>query len=187
VLFAPGGGRSRQNPRNRRVAARLQAAGLGTLLFEFPTEQETAVRRNSGTIPLLAERLVDVSQWARAEQQLPIGWYGSGTGAAAVLMAAAEAPALVEAIVSRGGRPGLAGNALGLVRAPTLLIVGAKDLDVLERNREALTLLHCDKALQLVPGSGHLLDEGNTLDRVATLACHWFVRHLAGIGKHCWR
>ena len=186
ILFAHGSGSSRQSPRNQLVATRLRRAGLGTFLFDLLTETESATRSKRFDIPLLAERLLDATRWIRPEfGDLPVGWFGASTGAAAALVAAAQAPGEVGAIVSRGGRPDLAGEALGAVRAPTLLIVGANDTEVLELNREALTLLAGSKALQIIHGAGHLFEEGNTLDVVADYARHWFVRHLAGIGRHC--
>ena len=186
ILFAHGSGSTRESPRNRRVAAKLRSAGLGTLLFDLLTETEAARRRKTFEIPLLAERLLDATSWARSEcDGLPMGWFGASTGAAAALLAAAQAPELAEAIVSRGGRPDLAGEALRSVRVPTLLIVGANDIEVLDLNRQALTRLAGPKALQIVPGAGHLFEEGNSLDLAADYARHWFVRHLAGIGRHC--
>jgi pimeloyl-ACP methyl ester carboxylesterase len=160
---------------------------LGTLLFNLLTDREAAVRRNSFDIPLLADRLVAATRWSRAElEEFPIGWFGASTGAAAALVAAALEPDLAGAIVSRGGRPDLAGVALPRVTAPTLLIVGSEDAEVLDLNREACLLLQCPKALQVVQGAGHLFEEGNTLDQAAEYARHWFVRHLAGMGQH-WR
>lgn len=185
IVFAHGSGSSRESPRNQRVAARMRKAGLGTLLFDLLTEAESAGRRKTFEIPLLAERLLDATHWARSEcDGVPLGWFGASTGAAAALLAAAQAPDLVAAIVSRGGRPDLAGDALALVKVPTLLIVGANDTDVLELNRQALQRLAGPKALQIIHGAGHLFEEGNTLEVAADYARHWFVRHLAGIGRH---
>lgn len=186
ILFAHGSGSSRESPRNRGVATRLRRAGLGTLLFDLLTETESATRRKTFDIPLLAERLLDATRGIRSEYgDLPLGWFGASTGAAAALVAAAEVPGEVGAIVGRGGRPDLAGEALVAVRAPTLLIVGANDTEVLELNRRALTLLAGPKALQIIHGAGHLFEEGNSLVVAADFASHWFVRHLAGIGRHC--
>jgi putative phosphoribosyl transferase len=185
VLFAHGSGSGRDSPRNRRVSARLRSAGLGTLLFDLLTDAESARRRNVFEIPLLAERLLTATRWIRSEHEgLPLGWFGASTGAAAALQAAAEEPELVEAIVSRGGRPDLAEN-LSSVRVPTLLIVGENDTEVLELNRQAMMKLQGPRALQIIAGAGHLFEEGNSLEVVADYARHWFVRHLAGIGRHC--
>ena len=186
VLFAHGSGSTRESPRNRRVAAKLRSAGLGTLLFDLLTETESVVRHRVFDIPLLAERLLDATRWACSEcDGLPMGWFGASTGAAAALLAAARAPDLARAIVSRGGRPDLAGEELSLIRIPTLLIVGGNDTEVLELNRRALSRLAGPKALQVIPGAGHLFEEGNSLEVAADYARHWFVRHLAGMGRHC--
>jgi dienelactone hydrolase len=185
VLFVHGSGSTRESPRNRRVALRLKSAGLGALLFDLLTPREAESRGNRFDITLLAERLLEASRWIRAEYPaLPIGWFGASTGAAAALVAAALAPRMTDAIVARGGRPDLAGAALRQVRVPTLLIVGGNDLEVLELNRQALHGLSCDKAMRVIPNAGHLFEEGNALDLAADYARHWFVRHLAGIGRH---
>jgi pimeloyl-ACP methyl ester carboxylesterase len=188
VLFAHGSGSSRFSPRNQRVAARLHHAGFATLLFDLLTTQEDAVdmytTRLRFDIPMLANRLVRVTDWvdrqAVATNGLPIGYFGASTGAAAALIAATERPELVHAIVSRGGRPDLAGGALRRVTAPTLLIVGGEDAPVIEMNRLAYADLRAPmKRLELVPGATHLFEERGALERVADLASDWFDRHLA--------
>jgi putative phosphoribosyl transferase len=162
------------------VASVLQEARLGTLLFDLLSESEAADRRNVFDIELLAERLLAAARWVRSDPAIPkcrVGLFGASTGAAAALVAAARDPAIA-AVVSRGGRPDLAGAALGRVRAPTLLIVGGDDVEVLELNRGALAQLKCDKDLAVVPGATHLFEEPGTLERAARLAKEWFVRHL---------
>ncbi|MDR7554596.1 MAG: dienelactone hydrolase family protein [Armatimonadota bacterium] len=185
VLFAHGSGSSRWSPRNRHVARVLQQAGLGTLLFDLLTAAEEAedvrTARLRFDIPLLARRLLAATAWARADprtRHLPIGYFGASTGAAAALVAAAQRPEDVAAIVSRGGRPDLAADVLDRVRAPTLLIVGGRDLAVLELNRQALAALQAESELAIVPGAGHLFEEPGALDEVARLAAGWFRRHL---------
>jgi len=181
VLFAHGSGSSRLSPRNTYVARALQTAGLGTLLFDLLSDAEADDRRRVFDIPLLAERLLAAAQWAEHRtrgERLPIGFFGASTGAAAALVAAARAPMPVGAVVSRGGRPDLAGESLPEVRAPTLLIVGGDDTDVLALNREALAELTCEKALEIVPGASHLFEEPGALDWVIDLARSWFTRHL---------
>jgi pimeloyl-ACP methyl ester carboxylesterase len=181
VVFAHGSGSSRHSPRNRFVAEVLQKRRLATLLLDLLTADEADDRRRVFDIPLLAERLAEAIDWCRAEPRLkvlPLGLFGASTGAAAALVAAAAQPAAVAAVVSRGGRPDLAGGALPRVRAPTLLIVGGDDEVVLQLNREAQARLHCDAQLQVVPGATHLFEEPGTLEAVATLAADWFVRHL---------
>lgn len=182
VVFAHGSGSSRLSPRNNYVAQRLFDAGLGTLLFDLLTEEESLDRANVFDIGLLAERLLDAIRWVGALDQaagLGIGLFGASTGAAACLVAAAEAPE-VRAIVSRGGRPDLAHQALARVTAPTLLIVGGNDPEVLDLNRSALAMLRCTKALEVVPGATHLFEEPGTLDAVVALATRWFLTHLRG-------
>ena len=186
VVFAHGSGSSRFSPRNRFVADVLEQAGLATLLIDLLTREEEAVdeltRHHRFDIGLLAERLVAASDWVRKQpktQHLPIGYFGASTGAGAALVAAAERPDLVKAIVSRGGRPDLAGPALPLVEAPTLLIVGGRDEVVIELNRHAFNQLRCEKRLEVVPGATHLFEEPGTLEQVARLARDWFVRYLA--------
>jgi putative phosphoribosyl transferase len=185
VLFAHGSGSSRHSPRNRRVAGVLRRAGIGTLLMDLLTEAEEAADARTGhlrfDIPLLAERVVAATDWLRDEpttQDLPVGYFGASTGAAAALVAAGEHQEIVRAVVSRGGRPDLAGPALGRVRVPTLLIVGGSDATVLGMNREALDQLRVEKALEIVPGAGHLFEEPGALEAVAELAVAWFGRHL---------
>jgi putative phosphoribosyl transferase len=188
VLFAHGSGSSRLSPRNRYVAAMLQRAPLATLLIDLLTPEEEEAERFTRhlrfDIGLLAGRLEGVTHWltgAPDTQQLPIGYFGASTGAAAALVAAASEPDAVGAVVSRGGRPDLAGNALPHVRAPTLLIVGGADSEVEELNREALQLLATEKRLEIVPGATHLFEEPGTLERAAELARDWFVAHLRAV------
>ena len=181
VLFAHGSGSSRASPRNRFVAGVLEDAGLGTLLFDLLTPAEDRDYATRFDIPLLTTRLLAAAHWAsaqRATASLPLGYFGASTGAAAALAAAAVGKPSVEAVVSRGGRPDLAGAALARVRAPTLLIVGGDDTEVLALNREALAQLACEKSLSVVPGATHLFEEPGTLDQVAAAAAAWFVRFL---------
>ena len=185
VLFAHGTGSSRHSPRNRYVASVLRDGGLATLLLDLLTEEEEAIdlrtRHLRFDIDLLAERLVAVTDWLRqrpATGSLSIGYFGASTGAGAALVAAARRPDAVGAVVSRGGRPDLASNALPAVRAPTLLIVGSYDLPVIEMNREALAELRVEKELTIVPGATHLFEEPGTLEQVARLARQWFEHHL---------
>jgi putative phosphoribosyl transferase len=181
VIFAHGSGSSRLSPRNVQVAAALAAARLGTLLFDLLTEPEAADRGNVFDIPLLAGRLVAATRWAQREhalQTLPVGYFGASTGAAAALCAAADMGARIGAVVSRGGRPDLAGSRLGEVTAPTLLIVGGADEAVLELNELALGALRCTKALAVVPGATHLFEEPGALEQVAASAVRWFAEHL---------
>ncbi|GIW73258.1 MAG: DeoR family transcriptional regulator [Planctomycetota bacterium] len=190
VLFAHGSGSSRHSPRNRFVAQALNRAGLGTLLFDLLTPAEG--RRDELTrelrfdIELLARRLVGAIDWASHEQStrgLALGLFGASTGAAAALIAAAERPALVRAVVSRGGRPDLAAAALGRVQAPTLLIVGGEDRPVIALNRQASEQMRCEHQLSIVPGAGHLFEEPGALEQVAQLAAAWFARHLGGASQ----
>ena len=181
VLFAHGSGSSRLSPRNTFVAEALQRAGLATLLFDLLTETEAASRANVFDIKLLAERLDQAATWVgdcAAGRRLPLGFFGASTGAAAALVAAATRND-VRAIVSRGGRPDLAANALTKVTAPTLLIVGGDDPEVLALNRAAYRQLHCERRLDVVPGATHLFEEPGTLESVITLARAWFLQHLA--------
>jgi dienelactone hydrolase len=180
VLFAHGSGSSRLSPRNIFVAEALQRAGVATLLFDLLTDQEAANRANVFDIPLLADRLDQAATWlstTAAGRDLPIGFFGASTGAAAALVAAAGRQD-VRAIVSRGGRPDLAGDALEKVAAPTLLIVGGHDPDVLDLNRAAYRRLCCKRQLEVVPGATHLFEEPGTLRSVVTLARVWFLKHL---------
>ena len=186
VLFAHGSGSSRLSPRNRYVAQLLNQARLATLLVDLLTAQEEAIDLRTARlrfdIGLLAERLVGATDWLLEHPQtreLQIGYFGASTGAAAALVAAAERLDEVAAIVSRGGRPDLAGPRLPQVRAPTLLIVGGNDVQVIELNRAAFAQLRCEKQLVIVPGATHLFEEPGALDEVARLAREWFQRYLA--------
>lgn len=179
VVFAHGSGSSRHSPRNRRVAEYLNGRGLGTLLFDLLTEDEAADRANVFDIALLGERLAAAVDWTgRARPGAGIGLFGASTGAAAALWAAADRTE-VSGVVSRGGRPDLAGDRLALVSAPTLLIVGGRDETVLALNRAALARLRCEAALEVVPGAGHLFEEPGALDLVCRLAANWFTSHQA--------
>jgi putative phosphoribosyl transferase len=185
VLFAHGSGSSRHSPRNRFVAQGLRQGGLATLLIDLLSASEEAVdlrtRQHRFDINLLAERLVGVVDWLLQEprtRELKIGLFGASTGAAAALVAAAERPKEVWAVVSRGGRPDLAGPALSGVVAPTLLIVGGDDLPVIDLNRLALEELTAEKAIEIVPGAGHLFEESGALERVVELSRAWLTRHL---------
>lgn len=180
VLFAHGSGSSRKSPRNRMVAGVLQRAGLATLLFDLLTPLEALDRANVFDIDLLAHRLLEAIGRVQEEpnlRDLPLGLFGASTGAAAALLAAAAEPA-VRAVVSRGGRPDLAGEALGRVRSPTLLIVGGRDEPVLELNRMAAGRLAGPHRLVIVPGATHLFEEPGALEQVAALARDWFTEHL---------
>ncbi|WP_372623029.1 dienelactone hydrolase family protein [Falsiroseomonas sp.] len=183
ILFAHGSGSGRLSPRNRQVAGALNHAGLATLLFDLLTEDEAADRRNVFDIGLLAQRLGDAMEFIAghpATADLPLGLFGASTGAAAALVAAAARPADVGAIVSRGGRPDLAGEAsLARVAAPTLLIVGGEDREVLELNARARSRMTCATELAVVPGASHLFEEPGALERVGRLAAAWFLRWLA--------
>ncbi len=181
VIFAHGSGSSRHSPRNRTVARMLNDAGLATLLFDLLSESESAQRELVFDIALLADRLQEVTQWAlqdHATRNLPIGYFGASTGAAAALRATAEVGAAVHAVVSRGGRPDLARDHLAGVRAPTLLIVGSLDRDVLELNRRAAARLGCPHSLAVVEGATHLFEEEGALESVARLAADWFETYL---------
>jgi putative phosphoribosyl transferase len=182
VLFAHGSGSSRSSPRNVHVAGVLHESWIGTLLFDLLTEQEAADRVNVFDVGLLADRLVAAVRLMAMDPltaSLPIGLFGASTGAAAAILAAAREPR-VAAVVSRGGRVDMAGPWLRRVQAPTLLLVGAHDENVLALNREALEELDCPKQLVVVRGAGHLFEEPGTLEEVATLASEWFARHLGG-------
>lgn len=181
VLFAHGSGSGRFSPRNNFVARALRDAGFATLLFDLLTEEEAQDRANVFDIPLLAERLSMATAWTKQHADtasLPIGYFGASTGAAATLVAAASAAGSISAIVSRGGRPDLAGDALRRVTAPTLLIVGGADVTVLRLNRAALAKLHCEKHLAVVPNATHLFEEPGALETVVDLAGGWFAQHL---------
>jgi dienelactone hydrolase len=185
VLFAHGSGSSRHSPRNQFVARTLNSADLGTLLFDLLTPEEEALdvhtREHRFNIDLLAERLVHATKWARQQEEmrdLRIGYFGSSTGGAAALVAAAELPQDVGAAVSRGGRPDLAGDALPKVQAPTLLIVGGNDDIVIELNEMARDQMRCEVKLEIIPGATHLFEEPGALEQVAKLASDWFVNHI---------
>lgn len=181
VVFAHGSGSSRHSPRNRYVATMLNESGLATLLFDLLTVEEESDRANVFDISMLARRLMGVTHWLRTESDLahlPIGYFGASTGAGAALWAAAELTTDIAAVVSRGGRPDLAGHRLAEVTAPTLLIVGGRDDVVLDLNRLALAQLRCENRLVVVPGATHLFEEPGTLRVAAEAAREWFVSHL---------
>lgn len=181
IIFAHGSGSSRFSPRNTYVARELVASGFATLLFDLLNDEEAEDRRNVFDIPLLGARVAEaIAGTSRMDQlrDLPIGLFGASTGAAAALVAAAQEPGRVAAVVSRGGRPDLAAEALREVRAPTLLIVGGLDDDVLELNCEAQRLLRCESQLEVVPGATHLFEEPGTLEQVVVKAAAWFTRYV---------
>jgi pimeloyl-ACP methyl ester carboxylesterase len=183
VIFAHGSGSSRCSPRNQRAAARLQRARFATILFDLLTEEEGEDRRKVFDVKLLGDRVLDAIEWARDDERvssLPIGLFGASTGAAAALLAAAAAPAAVRAIVSRGGRPDLAGAALQLVRAPTLLIVGSEDREVRVMNANAATWLSCEHRVATIAGATHLFEEPGAMEQALDLAADWFGGHLNG-------
>jgi len=191
VLFAHGSGSSRHSPRNQFVARTLNDGGLATLLFDLLTLEEEAIdtytREHRFNIGLLAERLVHATKWAKRQEQtrdLQLGYFGSSTGAAAALIAAAEISDDVGAVVSRGGRPDLAGDALPKVQAPTLLIVGGNDDIVIELNEMARDQMRCEVKLEIVPGATHLFEEPGALEKVAELASDWFVNHIGAKSAH---
>lgn len=182
VLFSHGSGSSRLSPRNHFVARLLHRSDIGTLLFDLLTEKEDIEYRTRFNIPLLTERLVRTTRWLikkRKGKELSIGYFGASTGAAAALEAAVRLPAEIHAVVSRGGRPDLAIESLPFVKAPSLLIVGGLDSEVIELNQLAYDRLVCRKELVIVPGATHLFEESGTLEQVANLADRWFIRHLA--------
>jgi putative phosphoribosyl transferase len=185
VLFAHGSGSSRHSPRNQFVARTLNDVGLATLLFDLLTQEEEAIdtqtRELRFNIHLLAERLVHATKWAKQQEEtrdLRIGYFGSSTGGAAALVAAVDLPQDIGAVVSRGGRPDLAGEALPKVKAPTLLIVGGNDDVVIELNEQARARMRCEVKLEIVPGATHLFEEAGALEQVAKLANDWFLLHL---------
>jgi putative phosphoribosyl transferase len=185
VLFVHGSGSSRHSPRNQFVARTLNNAGLATLLFDLLTPEEELVDMRTAElrfdIGLLAERLVHATKWASEQAQtrdLRVGYFGSSTGGGAALVAAAELPNHVDAVVSRGGRPDLAGDALPKVKAPTLLIVGSEDRVVIDLNEEARAQMRCQVKIDIVPGASHLFEEPGALEQVAKLASNWFTRYL---------
>ena len=189
VLFAHGSGSSRHSPRNQFVAGTLNQAGLGTLLFDLLTPEEELVDARTAehrfNIRLLAERLVYATIWAKQQPQarnLRIGYFGSSTGGGAALVAAAQLPDDVDAVVSRGGRPDLAGEFLPEVKAATLLIVGGEDDVVIELNEKARAQMRCEVKIEIIPGATHLFEEPGALERVAKLASEWFLLHAAGRG-----
>jgi putative phosphoribosyl transferase len=189
VLFAHGSGSGRHSARNRQVAQRLQRAGIATLLFDLLTVQEEQVdlqtREHRFDIPLLTRRMQEATAWASAQPELsnlPIGFFGASTGSAAALIAAARLGEKISALVSRGGRPDLAGPAaLAAVTAPTLLIVGGADHGVIELNQQACDRLTCEKRLTIVPGATHLFEEPGALEQVSQMAALWFTRHMAHV------
>jgi len=185
VLFAHGSGSSRHSPRNQFVARTIREVGVGTLLFDLLTKQEEAVdirtRHLRFDIGLLAERLVDATNWIKTEpdtSHLVVGYFGSSTGAGAALVAAADVGEEIGAVVSRGGRPDLAGAALSQVESPTLLIVGSLDYPVIQMNKDAYQQLQCEKEMKIIPGATHLFEEPGKLEEVAHIAAGWFRRHL---------
>jgi putative phosphoribosyl transferase len=185
VLFAHGSGSSRYSPRNQFVARTLNNAGLGTLLFDLLTPEEGLIdartREHRFNIGMLAERLIHATNWAKQQQQtrnLRIGYFGSSTGGGAALVAAVELPQDVDAVVSRGGRPDLAGAALPKVQAPTLLIVGGEDDFVIELNEQARAQMQCEVKLEIIPGATHLFEEPGALEQIAKLAGNWFRDHI---------
>jgi putative phosphoribosyl transferase len=185
ILFAHGSGSSRHSPRNKFVARELNDSGLATLLLDLLTRREEAIDIQTAElrfdISLLAERLLAASKWVKRQRDLsalPVGYFGASTGAAAALVAAAQRPQDVAAVVSRGGRPDLAERSLSTVAAPTLLIVGGDDTEVIELNKQAYAKLRCEKELAIVPGAGHLFEEPGALVRVSELARKWFEEHL---------
>lgn len=182
VLFAHGSGSGRLSPRNQSVAAALQRGNTATLLFDLLDEEESEDRRKVFDIELLVERLQAAAAWARTQpgvSELPLGYFGASTGAAAALVAASRQGKSIGAVVSRGGRPDLAMEYLPAVQSPTLLIVGGDDDTVLELNRQALEALTCVKRLAIIPGATHLFPEPGALEQVAALASEWFLNHLA--------
>jgi dienelactone hydrolase len=191
VLFAHGSGSSRHSPRNRYVAGELQSSGLATVLVDLLTEQEERVDAQTGAlrfdIGLLAVRVIALTDWLIEHQPtagLRVGLFGASTGAAAALVAAAARPSSVATVVSRGGRPDLAGEFLRLVHQPTLLIVGERDHSVIELNRQAMKKLAGETRLEIVPGASHLFEEPGTLEQVAHLARDWFTRYLIPAGHN---
>jgi putative phosphoribosyl transferase len=191
VLFAHGSGSSRHSPRNQFVARILNDAGLATLLFDLLTQDEEAIdmqtREHRFNINLLADRLVHATKWAKQQPQtrdLRIGYFGSSTGGAAALVAAVDVPQDVGAVVSRGGRPDLAGEALPKVQAPTLLIVGGNDDIVIELNEQARDRMRCEVKLEIIPGATHLFEEPGALEKVAQLASDWFVKHIGSASSY---
>jgi putative phosphoribosyl transferase len=190
VLFAHGSGSSRHSPRNKSVAEVIRGGGIGTLLFDLLTREEEAAdiytRHLRFDIGMLADRLAAATRWLKGSEtiaNLPVGYFGASTGGGAALVAAAELGSDIAAVVSRGGRPDLAGDALSRVIAPTLLLVGEFDEPVIEMNKEALAKLNCEKKLQIIPGATHLFEEPGTLDQVARSAADWFKKYLQPVER----
>jgi len=188
VVFAHGSGSGRMSPRNQFVAAALDQRRLATLLIDLLTQDEELVDRRTGhlrfNVRMLAERLVKIADWVHGDEELnhlPIGLFGASTGGGAALIAAAKRPERFGAVVSRGGRPDLAGSWLRHVLAPTLLIVGGRDEPVIQMNEQAMAQMHAEVRLEIVPGATHLFEEPGTLERVAALAGQWFETHLGGV------
>ena len=186
VVFAHGSGSSRLSPRNQFVARALRQAGLGTLLFDLLTQAEEDLDVDTAelrfNIRLLSDRLIGATDWlteVEGAERMNVGYFGASTGAAAALIAAAERPDIVGAVVSRGGRPDMAGDTLPRVKAPTLLIVGGNDYPVIRMNEDALRRLNVEKKLEIVPGATHLFEEPGTLEKVAALARDWFIQYLS--------
>ncbi len=184
VVFAHGSGSSRHSSRNRHVAERLHGAGFGTVLLDLLTSDEEAADMRTGRhrfdVAMLGDRVIGAIDWLRGGDEAPIGLFGASTGAAAALIAAAARPDEVTAVVSRGGRPDLAGEALPAVRAPTLLIVGGRDVTVLGMNDSAQQRMVAPTSLEVIPGATHLFEEPGALESVAEMAVEWFVRYLSG-------
>ena len=181
VIFAHGSGSSRLSPRNTMVAKYLNQANMGTLLFDLLTEREDDVFENRFDIELLTKRLIEVTQWLQSQSEysdLPIGYFGASTGAAAALNAAAQLQSSIKAVVSRGGRPDLAMELLDRVTAPTLLIVGSMDYDVLQLNYKAYERVTSEKKMEIIPGATHLFEEPGTMEQVIEVAKSWFQIHL---------
>jgi pimeloyl-ACP methyl ester carboxylesterase len=186
AIFAHGSGSGRGSPRNVQVARRLNEAGVGTLLFDLLTPAEAEDRANVFDVDLLARRLEGAEVWLHGRPPgpgVPIAFFGASTGAAAALVAASRLGAEVAAVVSRGGRPDLAGEALPRVTAPTLLIVGGDDTQVLGLNRQAEARMRCERRLEVIPGATHLFEEPGTLERVSELAAAWLSKHLLEAGR----
>jgi putative phosphoribosyl transferase len=189
VVFAHGSGSGRASPRNQFVARSLQEAGIATLMFDLLEDAEVADKRKVFDIPLLADRLLNAAEWLSTEadtKSLRIGLFGASTGAGAALMVAGREPQRFAAIVSRGGRPDLAGHFLSSVRAPTLLIVGGNDVFVVDLNKQSLSQLRCPKELVIIPGASHLFAETGALEEVARLAKDWFLEHFAPMKAKAW-
>ena len=191
VLFAHGSGSSRHSPRNQFVAGVLQESGIATLLFDLLTvaeeEEEAYTRHLRFDMPLLADRLLRATLWVAEQEitrQFNLGYFGSSTGAAAALMAAAALGEKINSVVSRGGRPDLAGPALERVTAATLLVVGGNDIQVIALNQEACARLRCEKELKIIPGATHLFEEPGALEKVSRLAANWFLQHMAQPAVH---